>query len=63
MVWLNGEVVPASLLNLALSVLPDAARVFNTYSISETHDVCTVELTDLRVDGMNVCSVGPPMEG
>ncbi len=62
-VWLNGEVVPTSLLNQALDVLPDAARVFNTYSISETHDVCTVELTDLRVDGMDVCPVGPPMEG
>ena len=62
-VWLNGEVVPTSLLKLALSVLPDAVRVFNTYSISETHDVCTVELTDLRVDGMDVCPVGLPMEG
>ena len=62
-VWLNGEVVPTSLLNLALGVLPDAARVFNTYSISETHDVCTVELTDLWVDGMDVCPVGLPMEG
>ena len=62
-VWLNGEVVPTSLLNQALAVLPDAARVFNTYSISETHDVCTVELTDLSVDGMEVCPVGPPMEG
>ena len=62
-VWLNGEVVPASLLKLALSVLPDDARVFNTYSISETHDVCTVELTNLCVDGMDVCPVGFPMEG
>ena len=62
-VWLNGEVVPTSLLKLALSVLPDAVRVFNTYSISETHDVCTVELTDLCVDGMDVCPVGFPMEG
>ena len=62
-VWLNGEVVPTSLLKLALSVLPDAVRVFNTYSISETHDVCTVELTDLCVDGMDVCPVGFPMDG
>ena len=62
-VWLNGEVVPTSLLKLALSVLPDAVRVFNTYSISETHDVCTVELTNLCVDGMDVCPVGFPMEG
>ena len=62
-VWLNGEVVPTSLLKLALDVLPDSARVFNTYSISETHDVCTVDLTDLPLDGMDVCPVGLPMDG
>ena len=62
-VWLNGEVVPTSLLKLALDILPDSARLFNTYSISETHDVCTVELTDLRLDGADVCPVGLPMEG
>ena len=62
-IWLNGEVVPTSLLKLALDVLPDSARVFNTYSISETHDVCTVELTDLRLDGVDVCPVGLPMDG
>ncbi|MDE2861021.1 MAG: thioester reductase domain-containing protein [Chloroflexota bacterium] len=62
-VWLNGEVVPTSLLRLALDVLPDTARVFNTYSISETHDVCTVDLTDLRLDGVDVCPVGLPMDG
>ena len=62
-VWLNGEVVPTSLLKLALDVLPAAARVFNTYSISETHDVCTVELKDLRLDGVDVCPVGLPMDG
>ncbi len=62
-IWLNGEVVPTSLLKLAIDVLPDSARVFNTYSISETHDVCTVDLTDLRLDGMDVCPVGLPMDG
>ena len=62
-VWLNGEVVPTSLLTIALDVLPDSARVFNTYSISETHDVCTVDLTDLRLEGMDVCPVGLPMDG
>ena len=62
-VWLNGEVVPASLLRLALDVLSDSARVFNTYSISETHDVCTVDLTDLPLDGVDVCPVGLPMDG
>ena len=62
-VWLNGEVVPTSLLKLALDVLPDSARVFNTYSISETHDVCTVDLTNLPLDGADVCPVGLPMDG
>ena len=62
-IWLNGEVVPTSLLKLALDALPDAARVFNTYSISETHDVCTVDLTELPLDGVDVCPVGLPMDG
>ncbi len=62
-VWLNGEVVPTSLLRQALEVLPRSARMFNTYSISETHDVCTVELTGLTLDGRDVCPVGLPMDG
>ena len=61
--WLNGEVVPASLLKPALDVLPRSARVFNTYSVSETHDVCTIELTDLSLDGVDACSVGYAMDG
>ena len=62
-VWMNGEVVPVSLLKLALDVLPGSARIYNTYSISETHDVCTVDLTGLCVDGMDTCPVGFPMDG
>ena len=62
-VWLNGEVVPASLLRQARDVLPPNARLFNTYSISETHDVCTIDLTDLSLDGMDTCPVGFPMDG
>ena len=62
-VWLNGEVVPASLLSQAREVLPACARVFNTYSISETHDVCTVDLSDFCLAGLDVCPVGMPMEG
>ena len=62
-VWLNGEVVPVSLLSQALDVLPGSARIFNTYSISETHDVCTVDLTDLCVDGLDTCPVGFAMDG
>ena len=62
-VWLNGEVVPTSLLKLALDVLPGSTRVFNTYSISEAHDVCTIELTDLCLDGRDTCPVGYAMDG
>ena len=62
-VWLNGEVVPASLLSQAREVLPACARLFNTYSISETHDVCTVDLSNFCLDGLDVCPVGMPMEG
>ena len=62
-VWLNGEVVPTSLLKLALDVLPGSTRVFNTYSISEAHDVCTIELTDLCLDGRDACPVGYAMDG
>ena len=62
-VWLNGEVVPTSLLERALDVFSNGARVFNTYSISETHDTCTVELTDLCLGGRDVCPVGLPMDG
>ena len=62
-VWLNGEVVPASLLKLAVDVLPRSTRVFNTYSISETHDVCTIDLTDLCLDTGDACPVGYAMDG
>ena len=62
-VWLNGEVVPTSLLEQALEVFSNSTRVFNTYSISETHDVCTVDLTGLCLDGSDVCPVGLPMDG
>ena len=62
-VWLNGEVVPTSLLKMALDVLPRSTRVFNTYSISETHDVCTIELTDLCLDTRDACPVGYAMDG
>ena len=62
-VWLNGEVVPASLLKLALDVLAGSTRVFNTYSISETHDVCTIDLTELSLDSRDACPVGYAMHG
>lgn len=62
-VWLNGEVVSGSLKEQALAVLPAAARLFNTYSICEAHDVCTVELKSSPSDASKVCSVGLPMIG
>ena len=62
-VWLNGEVVPTSLSEQASDIFPDSTRLFNTYSISETHDVCTVELRDVSLDGRDVCPVGLPMDG
>lgn len=62
-VWLNGEVVTASCLKQTLDVFPKNCRVLNTYSISETHDVCTVDLTELPLDEIEVCPVGLPMDG
>ena len=62
-VWLNGEVVSSSLIDQAFKVFSKAARVLNTYSICETHDVCTVELKKGDWDGRDVCPVGLPMEG
>ena len=52
-----------SLKEQALAVLPAAARLFNTYSICEAHDVCTVELKSFPSDASKVCSVGLPMIG
>lgn len=62
-VWLNGEVVSGRLKEQALSALPHPTRLFNTYSISEAHDVCTVDLRSVHPDETGVCSVGLPMNG
>ena len=62
-VWLNGEVVTASLMDQATEVFSKDTRVLNTYSICETHDVCTVDLSDFDWDGRAVCPVGFPMDG
>ena len=62
-VWLNGEVVTVSVLEQALDVFPKGTRLFNTYSISETHDVCTVDLSTVSLDGKGACPVGFPMDG
>jgi thioester reductase-like protein len=62
-VWLNGEVVTRRCTEQALNLLSNSTRLFNTYSISETHDVCTVELRRETWDGRDVCPVGFPMNG
>ena len=61
--WLNGEVVSSSLKEQALAVLPTSGRLFNTYSISEAHDVCTAELKHSTSDASQICPVGLPMIG
>jgi len=62
-VWLNGEVVSGILKEQALSILPTTARLFNTYSISEAHDVCTLELASAPLNQADFCPVGLPMDG
>ena len=62
-IWLNGEVVASSLMEQASAVFSAATRLFNTYSICETHDVCTVDLRDVAWDGRDACPVGFPMDG
>ena len=62
-VWLNGEVVTTSCLEQALDVFSESTRLLNTYSISETHDVGTVDLSDVSLGGRDVCPVGFSMDG
>ena len=62
-VWLNGEVVTSSVKEEALAILPSSTRLFNTYSISETHDVCTIDLRSAPPDVTSACPVGLPMDG
>ncbi|MCI4665745.1 MAG: AMP-binding protein, partial [Neomegalonema sp.] len=48
LILLNGEVVTSALLARARARLPQA-RIVNDYSISETHDVGHIDLTDLEL--------------
>jgi len=61
--YLNGEVVTGRLRARALEALPAGTRLLNTYSISECHDVSTVDLRPLEVPVEAVCPVGEPIEG
>ena len=60
--WLNGEVVTGLLARRVLATLPEA-RVLNTYSISETHEVAAGDLREL-VDNLHSthCPVGRPRD-
>ena len=61
--WLNGEVVTASLAARAVDTLSEHTRIFNTYSISECHDVATVDLRQASLEGKEACPVGYAMDG
>jgi thioester reductase-like protein len=60
--WLNGEVVTKALARRALGLLPHV-RLWNVYSISETHEVAAGYVKVLVEDPRSThCSVGPPRD-
>jgi amino acid adenylation domain-containing protein/thioester reductase-like protein len=56
--WLNGEVVTLNLRERALAVLPESTRLLNTYSISECHDVASLDLRRMAAVASEFCPVG-----
>lgn len=62
-IWLNGEVVTEKLKSKALEVLPSEVGFFNTYSISECHDVASLDLRQAEPSGTPFCRVGYPIDG
>ena len=60
-VYLNGEVITASLKKKILAALPHV-NVVNDYSIAETHDVSHASLRDATEQSPKVAVVGHPME-
>ncbi len=62
-VWLNGEVVATPLVEEFTSKLPNV-KLINDYSISECHDVCTHELSNIDLTAITTkfAPVGPPMD-
>ncbi len=62
-IWLNGEVVTRRLRDRILRRLPARIRVFNTYSISECHDVASVDLREPFDAEAGICPVGRPIDG
>ena len=62
-IWLNGEVVTEKLRSKALAHLPEEVRLLNTYSISECHDVASMDLRKAETSGTDFCRVGYPIDG
>lgn len=62
-IWLNGEVVTEKLRAKALEVLPSEVGLYNTYSISECHDVASLDLRAADVSPTGFCRVGYPIDG
>jgi len=58
--WLNGEVVTTNLRDRALKKIPANTRLLNTYSISECHDVASLDLRNMENPGGDFCPVGYP---
>lgn len=56
--WLNGEVVTLNLRERVLAVLPEKTRLLNTYSISECHDVASLDLRRMAAVDSEFCPVG-----
>jgi thioester reductase-like protein/amino acid adenylation domain-containing protein len=56
--WLNGEVVTLNLRERAMAVLPESTRLLNTYSISECHDVASLDLRRMAAVDSEFCPVG-----
>ncbi len=62
-VWLNGEVVTTRLKQRVIDTLPEGIRLINTYSISECHDVASLDLKHTQDRHSRFCTVGYPIEG
>jgi len=45
-VWMNGETVNSKLRTKLIAAFPESVNLLNTYSISETHDVCNINLRE-----------------
>ena len=62
-IWLNGEVVTEKLRAKALQSLAPEVGLYNTYSISECHDVASLDLRKADLSPTGFCRVGYPIDG